>query len=89
MEGDSKNGYEVECKWTFLQRCKRLGIAHTPWLDCETVVCKNRNEEGGLGYMAFKNATVGGDWIIQERLSNGRSAPRSACIRCVCVSVAR
>jgi hypothetical protein len=69
-EGFDKHGYEIECKWTFLQRCKRLGIAHTPWIDFDAVVCKNRNEEGGLGYMCFKNASAGGDWIIQERLSN-------------------
>ena len=37
----------------------------------EGVVCKHRNEEGGLGYQSFSNASVGGDWIIQERLNNG------------------
>ena len=35
------------------------------------IVCKHRNEEGGLGFESFKNASVGGDWIIQEKLSNG------------------
>ena len=71
-EGPSKRGYEVECKWKFLKMCQRLGIAHTSWLEYATVVCKNRNEEGGLGYQAFKNASVGGDWIIQEKLTNSR-----------------
>jgi hypothetical protein len=35
-----------------------------------SIICKHRNEEGGLGFHAFKNATVGGDWIIQESLTN-------------------
>ncbi|KAL3803695.1 hypothetical protein HJC23_003749 [Cyclotella cryptica] len=30
-----------------------------------------RNEEGGMGIHFYKNATVDGDWIIQERISNG------------------
>ena len=35
-----------------------------------SIICKHRNEEGGLGFHAFTNATVGGDWIIQESLTN-------------------
>jgi hypothetical protein len=34
-------------------------------------VCKHRNEEGGLGFASFRNATEGGDWIIQEKIENG------------------
>ena len=35
-----------------------------------SIVVKNKNEEGGLGIYFYKNAVVGGDWIIQERLEN-------------------
>jgi hypothetical protein len=36
----------------------------------EAIVVKNKNMEGGLGIYFYKNALVGGDWIIQERLDN-------------------
>jgi hypothetical protein len=58
-EGAFKHGYEVEDKWTFLLRCRRLGVPHTPWLECDAVVCKHRNEEGGLGYVYVYNHTFG------------------------------
>jgi hypothetical protein len=35
-----------------------------------SIVVKNKNQEGGLGIFFYKNALVGGDWIIQERLEN-------------------
>ena len=41
------------------------------YLDCPAIVVKHRNEEGGLGIHFYKNATDGGDWIIQERILNG------------------
>lgn len=63
-------GFEVENKWTFLLRCKRQDVATTPWLETPAVVCKHRNEEGGLGINFFRNACAGGDWIIQPTLSN-------------------
>lgn len=34
------------------------------------LVCKHKNIEGGMGIHIFKNATHGGDWILQERLFN-------------------
>jgi len=66
-----KNEYDVEDKWTFLIESEKKGINVTPFMKVEGVVCKHRNEEGGLGYQSFTNASVGGDWIIQERLNNG------------------
>ena len=73
----TKENYDCEDKWKFLIKSKEKDIAVTPWLDVD-IICKDRNEEGGLGFMAFKNAAntihnngTGGKWIIQERLSNG------------------
>jgi hypothetical protein len=65
--------YRVEDKWTFLTVAKELDIPVTPWLEVGHIICKHRNEEGGLGFQAFSNATVGGDWIIQEKISNADS----------------
>jgi hypothetical protein len=65
--------YRVEDKWTFLTVAKKLDIPVTPWLDVGHIICKHRNEEGGLGFQAFSNATVGGDWIIQEKITNADS----------------
>ena len=66
-----KNEYDVEDKWTFLIESEKKNIAVTPFMKVGRVVCKHRNEEGGLGYQSYKNASVGGDWIIQEKLNNG------------------
>lgn len=64
--------YETEDKWEFLTRAKALGVRVSPFnTDMAGVVCKHRNEEGGLGFCAFKNAAAGGDWIIQRALRNG------------------
>ena len=64
--------YETEDKWTFLTRAKELGVRVSPFnTDMAGIVCKHRNEEGGLGFCAFNNASVGGDWIIQRKLKNG------------------
>ncbi|CAN0589885.1 unnamed protein product, partial [Ectocarpus sp. 12 AP-2014] len=46
------------------------GVPISPFLDIPAVVIKDKNEEGGMGLYFFKNATAGGDWIIQERLDN-------------------
>jgi len=66
-----KHEYDVEDKWTFLIESEKKDINVTPFMKVEGVVCKHRNEEGGLGYQSYTNASVGGDWIIQERLNNG------------------
>ncbi|CAM9122996.1 unnamed protein product [Discosporangium mesarthrocarpum] len=63
-------GYKQEDKWTFLRDGKKAGIPVSPFLDIPDMVIKDKNEEGGMGIFFFKNATVGGDWIIQERLHN-------------------
>ena len=73
----TKENYDCEDKWKFLIKSKEKDIAVTPWLNYD-IICKDRNEEGGLGFMSFKNAAnsqhnngIGGQWIIQEKLSNG------------------
>jgi len=64
-------GYKMENKWAFLERGKELDIPVSPYrTDVKDLVIKHRNEEGGMGIHFFKNATVGGDWIIQERIYN-------------------
>ncbi|CAM9432865.1 unnamed protein product, partial [Ascophyllum nodosum] len=63
-------GYCQEDKWTFLRDGKSKGVPISPFLDVPAVVIKDKNEEGGMGLFFFKNATEGGDWIIQERLEN-------------------
>jgi len=65
-----EKGYALEDKLTFLQVAKEKDIAVSPWLDLPAIICKHRNEEGGLGYKMYSNAVSGGDWIIQEVLSN-------------------
>jgi hypothetical protein len=45
-------------------------VAVTPFLKEPKLVCKHKNEEGGLGIVFFDNAAAGGDWIIQSVLSN-------------------
>lgn len=64
-------GYDMEDKWTFLTEGKARGVPVSPWLDVGKLFVKHRNEEGGLGCAAYKNAIDGGDWIIQECLKNG------------------
>jgi hypothetical protein len=64
-------GYKFEDKWAFLKVGQKMGIPVSPWLHVDGIVSKHRNEEGGLGYYSFRNAAAGGDWIIQEHLSNG------------------
>lgn len=67
---DGPVGYDMENKWTFLEEGERRGVPVSPFLKTDAVVLKHRNEEGGLGIHFYKNATVGGDWIIQERIHN-------------------
>ena len=63
--------YKLEDKWTFLTEAEKRNVAVTPYMKVSGIVCKHRNEEGGLGFESFKNASVGGDWIIQRKLDNG------------------
>jgi len=69
-------GYEMEDKLTFLEACERFGLPCSPWLKVPQIVCKHRNEEGGLGYSVFSNAVCGGDWIIQKALQNAPEIAR-------------
>jgi hypothetical protein len=62
--------YEAENKWEFLQRGKQLGVPVSPYYEFPGIVVKHRNEEGGLGIYFYKNATSGGDWIIQGIIQN-------------------
>lgn len=71
-----EDGYELEDKLTFLEACEATGIAPSPWLKVPKLICKHRNEEGGLGYAVFANATAGGDWIIQHALENAPAIAR-------------
>ena len=68
---DIPRGYEMENKWTFLEEGNKIGVPVSPYLDTPAIVVKHRNEEGGMGIYFYKNATDGGDWIIQERIQNG------------------
>ena len=62
--------YSMEDKWTFLVEGKELGVPISPFMTMETLVCKNKNIEGGMGIHFYKNATCGGDWILQEKFRN-------------------
>mmetsp|Transcript_9144 Transcript_9144/g.13268 ORF Transcript_9144/g.13268 Transcript_9144/m.13268 type:complete len:446 (+) Transcript_9144:117-1454(+) len=67
---NNPKGYEMENKWTFLEEGDKLGVPVSPFLTTSGIVVKHRNEEGGMGIYFYKNATAGGDWIIQERIDN-------------------
>jgi hypothetical protein len=60
----------MEDKWLFLKKGEECNLKVTPCLKVKEIVCKDRNEEGGMGIAFFKNAEHGGDWIIQERFEN-------------------
>jgi hypothetical protein len=63
--------FEYEDKWRFLQKAEEEGVAVTPTMKMpRQIICKHRNEEGGLGIHRFLNVSHGGDWIIQECLEN-------------------
>lgn len=62
--------YRHEDKWTFLIEGKNSSVPITPFFDVPSIVLKNKNVEGGLGIHFYKNAVHGGDWIIQEKLTN-------------------
>jgi hypothetical protein len=73
--------YRYENKWDFLELALKqsnlptsspgVRFKVTPIIaDVAEMVCKHKNIEGGMGIHLFKNATHGGDWILQERLYN-------------------
>ena len=64
------NHYRHEDKWTFLLEGKKYSVPITPFFDVPSIVLKNKNVEGGLGIHFYENAVHGGEWIIQERLTN-------------------
>lgn len=65
------SNYDIEDKWTFLRRAKENNVPVTPWNTSDRLCLKHRNIEGGMGIKFFQNVTCGGDWIIQEALTNG------------------
>jgi len=67
---DVPSGYDMENKWTFLKEGFERGVPVSPFLSTPGLVVKHRNEEGGMGIFFYKNATAGGDWILQERIEN-------------------
>ena len=67
---DMPPDYEMENKWTFLEKGAKRMVPVSPFLKTPGIVVKHRNEEGGMGIFFYKNAVVGGDWIIQETISN-------------------
>ncbi len=63
--------YKMEDKWTFLTKGKDMNVPITPYFDkIESLVCKNKLIEGGMGIHFYRNAAFGGEWIIQEKLQN-------------------
>lgn len=63
-------GYRMEDKWTFIKHALDNGTPVSPIMEIPSIVCKDRNEEGGMGIHFFKNVVEGGDWIIQKALTN-------------------
>eukprot|EP01060_Flectonema_neradi_P011326 TRINITY_DN18418_c0_g1_i2.p1 TRINITY_DN18418_c0_g1~~TRINITY_DN18418_c0_g1_i2.p1 ORF type:complete len:476 (+),score=62.02 TRINITY_DN18418_c0_g1_i2:67-1494(+) len=77
--------YQYENKWKLIELGTKLrenkafsNIKLTPVFGDEMpeIVCKHKNIEGGMGVHIFKNATSGGDWILQERLHNAPEIQR-------------
>lgn len=63
--------YKMEDKWTFLTQGKVMNVPISPYFDnMESIVCKNKLIEGGMGIHFYRNAAFGGEWIIQEKLLN-------------------
>lgn len=65
-------GFKAEDKWTFITDALAKGVPVSPILDLPKLVCKDRNEEGGMGIHFFDNALSGGDWIIQKAMDNDK-----------------
>jgi len=64
------DGYRAEDKWTFITESLKNNVPVSPIMEIPNIVCKDRNEEGGMGIHFFKNALSGGDWIIQKSIKN-------------------
>jgi hypothetical protein len=47
-------GYKQEDKWTFLKDGHAMGVPVSPFLELQSIVCKNKNIEGGMGIHFFK-----------------------------------
>lgn len=67
---DMPKDYDMENKWEFLVKGEERGVPVSPFLKMPGIVVKHRNEEGGMGIFFYKNAASGGDWIIQNTISN-------------------
>jgi len=63
-------GFGQEDKWTFITDALAAKVPVSPIMDLPKLVCKDRNEEGGMGIHFFDNALSGGDWIIQKAMDN-------------------
>lgn len=50
----STPGYLQEDKWTFLVSGRNSGVPVSPFMDIDSIVCKNKNIEGGMGIHFFK-----------------------------------
>jgi len=64
------DGYRAEDKWTFITESLKNNVPVSPIMEIPNIVCKDRNEEGGMGIHFFNNALSGGDWIIQKVMHN-------------------
>lgn len=64
------DGYRAEDKWTFITESLKNNVPVSPIMEIPNIVCKDRNEEGGMGIHFFQNALSGGDWIIQKVMHN-------------------
>mmetsp|Transcript_151 Transcript_151/g.602 ORF Transcript_151/g.602 Transcript_151/m.602 type:complete len:242 (-) Transcript_151:352-1077(-) len=60
----------------FLEACAREDVPASPYLRAPKLVIKHRNEEGGLSLHTYKNAAYGGEWIIQNALTNAAPIAR-------------
>ena len=97
LVGGDSTGFEMEDKWTFLREGREREVPITPFMEVDKLVVKHTNEEGGLGLHFFENAVSGGDWIIQEYLTNNHfissllppSSPLSTLRIVTCSSVGR
>lgn len=62
--------YSMENKWDFLKAGMDKGVPVSPFMQVDSLVIKDKNEEGGMGIHMFKNAVSGGDFIIQKKFQN-------------------
>jgi hypothetical protein len=64
-------GYRMENKWVFLKAGGESGIPVTPWHPVRSLAI-SRSQPTSLYHptQQFEGVTHGGDWIIQERVTN-------------------